>query len=435
MNSEPFHLSVSEIGNTETHWQHKVVPTNCLHYCPASAGGWGIVRVGLLVPESVMLFVSPAGCGRHGAIAGIQLGFKKRLFFLHLSEMDIVTGGHMEKIPQAVSEILAAARPQPKVILICTSCIDDLLCSDYDGLAQQLEAEHKIPVRICRMDPIAMDGKLPPSLTVQQAVYDFLEQLTGRKHAINIIGNFAPIDAGSEFYDVMADAGVEVKHIAACASFEEFQQMSRSAHNILVRPEGRLAVKQMKSKLGIPYCSAPVTYSIETIAEMYHKLGEFLGVELCTERYYEEALGAIASYQHALGPLSVAVGSKANAGPFELARALTEYNFHVRYVFADVVLDFDLEHVEWLKHYNPDIKVFTNVHPTMVNFLDLELKVDLAIGFDAGYFCPGAKTVPLTLDSQPYGYSGVITLFREMQRALENPESHREQMYASGMVI
>lgn len=436
MNSKAFYMSIGELGNSASHWQRKVMPPNCLHYCPPSAGGWGIMRVGLLVPESVLLFVSPAGCPRHVAIAGIQLGFKKRLFLLHLDEMDIVTGQHMERIPQAVAEILATCQPRPKAMLIGTTCIDALLGSDYAGLAQELEAKHEIPVRICRMVPIEMDGKAPPPLAVQEAIYDVLRPSNEKERAINIIGSFAPIDAESEFYEVMTAAGVrKVSHIAACTSLEEFQMMSRASHNLLIKPGGRLAVRQMEKKLGIPCCFAPVAYGLQTIAQAYRTIGEFLGVELRTEQYHEEAQEAIQSYQGTMGSLTIGVGSTPNASPFELARALTEYGFQVPYIFANLILDFDLQHVEWLKHHAPDIKVFTNVHPSMVDFLGLNLTVDLAVGFDAGYFCSGARTVSLTLDNQPYGYRGVLSLFREMLQALENPQNHREQMYASGMVI
>ncbi|MCL0074153.1 nitrogenase component 1 [Dehalococcoidia bacterium] len=436
MNSKAFYMSIGELGNGASHWQRKVIPPNCLHYCPPSAGGWGIMRVGLLVPESILLFVSPVGCPRHVAIAGIQLGFKKRLFLLHLDEMDIVTGQHMERIPQAAAEILAASQPRPKAMLIGATCIDALLGSDYDGLAQELEAKYRIPVRICRMFPIEMDGKTPPQLTVQETIYDFLPPSREKECAINIIGSFAPIDAESEFYEVMTAAGVrEVRHIAACTSLEEFQMMSRASHNLLIKPGGRLAVRRMEERLGIPSCFAPVAYGLKTIAQTYRTIGEFLGVKLRTERYHEETQEAIKFYQDRMGPLRVAVGSATNASPFELARALTEYGFRVPYIFADLILDFDMQHVEWLKYHAPDIKVFTNVHPSMVDFLNLKLTVDLAVGFDAGYFCSGARTVPLTLDSQPYGYRGALTLFREMLQALENPQNHRGQMYASGMVI
>ncbi|MBU1053849.1 MAG: nitrogenase component 1 [Proteobacteria bacterium] len=436
MNSNVFHLSIDEIKNTKTQWQHRLVPPNHLHYCPASAGGWGIIRVGLLVPESVMLFVSPAGCGRHGAIAGIQLGFKKPLFLLHVSEMDIITGKHMEMIPRAVDEIMATVRPSPNAMLICATCIDDLLGSDYDGLTQQLESRYGIPVRICHMNPPVMDTKKPPTFTVQQTVYDFLERSNFKERALNIIGSFAPIDAESEFYKVMADAGfTKVRHVAACKTMEEFRSMSKSTHNLLIKPGGYLAAELMKEKLQIPYCITPVTYSFNSIAQTYSALEKFLGVKLSTDWYCEEAWDTVKSYKKTLGALTVAVGSTANASPFELARALTEYGFHVPYIFADLLLVSDDEHIDWLKIYNPNVKIFTNNHPTMANLIKDKLTVDLTVGFDAGYFCSGAKTVPLGLEKQPYGYQGIIYLFREMVKALENPRNHKEQMYASGMVI
>jgi nitrogenase molybdenum-cofactor synthesis protein NifE len=438
MSDRIFQVSIGELGASSSHWQQKIAPPGCLHYCPPSAGGWGIIRVGLLVPDSIMLFVSPAGCGRHGAIAGIQLGFKKRLYFLHIQEMDIVTGSHMDKIPQAVDEILSGIKTVPKAILICATCIDDLLASDYDSLAHEMEAEHGIPVRICRMDPVAMDGKTPPPLTVQESIYSFLSPVKIKKKAgVNVIGNFAPINEDSEFYEVMGQAGIkEVRHIAACKSFDEFQNMSLSSHNLLLRPPGRLAVKWMEKLLGIPYCYAPVVYGLNTIKETYERIEEFLGCRLNTEDYFHEAETKIKLYGKELGGISLAVGSTANGGPFEIARALIEYGFSdVRYIFADLVLDFDAEHIAWLQRHAPNIQVFTNVHPSMKDFLTRNLSVDLAVGFDAGYFCCSSKTVPLMQDNQPYGYSGAVHLFEEMLRAMDNTQSHREQMYSAGLVI
>ena len=436
MNHDVFHLPITEIENTDTHWQRRVIPSQHLHYCPASAGGWGILRVGLLVPESVMLLVSPAACGRHGAIVGIQLDFKKNLYLLHVDEMDIVNGQHMDKIPKAVSEILATTQPRPKAMIICATCIDDLLGSDYDGLALQLETSHGIPVRICHMVPTAHDGKSPPVLAVQQAIYDFLEKPAENTQAVNVIGSFAPIDTESEFYKVMADAGFgKIRHIADCATLDEFREMSNATHNILIKPNGRLAVRQMERKLGIPFCFTPVAYGLDTIAQTYGALEKFLGVNLNTEAFYEEARETVEEYRRALGPLKVAVGSTANGSPFEMARALTGYGFQVQYIFTDQILDFDREHIDWLKQHNTGVQVFTNTHPTMVHCIEQKLNVDVAVGFDAGYFCQAAKTVPLILDKQPFGYQGAKYLFSEILKALENPQGHREQMYSSGIVI
>ncbi len=436
MSTQPFYLPISELGATGRSDRRRVMPPQYLHYCPPSAGGWGIIRVGLLVPESVMLFVSPAGCGRHGAIAGLQLGFKKRLFFLHIEEIDLVTGQHLDKIFQAADEILTETKPRTKAMTICATCIDDLLGSDYEAIARQLESKYDIPVRACHMNPIAMDGKTPPVFTIQQTIYDFIPSSPEKEAAVNIIGSFAPFAENSEFRAVMSAAGFkDVRHIAACPTLEDLTKMGHSSHNILVKAGGRLAAQAMKTKLGIPYCFAPVAYGIATIRQTYSVLEEFLKVRLDTEKYYEEAREKIQDYCKLIGPLTVAVGETANASPFELARALIEYGFQVPYIFADMTMDIEEEHITWLKKYAPEIKVYTNVHPTMVDFLQEKVTVDLAIGFDAGYFCSGANTVPLLLDEQLYGYAGAVALLQQMWDALENPQDHRTQMYASGMVI
>jgi nitrogenase molybdenum-cofactor synthesis protein NifE len=412
------------------------MPSNSFHYTSVGCGGWGIVRVGLLVPESGLLFVGPPGCGRHGAIAGIQCGFKKNLSFLHISETDIVTGAHLEKVVGAVDRVLQCADPPFKAFLICATCIDTLLASDYDNLAFELESQHGIPVRVCQMNPITLEGKTPPALTVQQSIYDFLEPSGLREKTINMIGGFAPIMADSEFHQVIADAGLgEVRHIAANSSFRQFQRMSRASHNILIKPGGSLAARDMRKKLGIPYYSMPHSFGCETITRLYHELGNFLGRSLDVERYRRETIDIARDYRYKLGPLRIAVGQAVNANSFELARALIHYGFNVPYIFTDVILETDREHVAWLREHAPLTTVYTNSHAPMVDFRKKPLSVDLAIGFDAGYYCSGAKTAPLGLETQPFGYSAVQYLFREMEKTLEAEQDLKTQIYGSGLVI
>ena len=41
------------------------------YICPGN-GGWGMVRIAMMIPESYELFISPAACGRHGALGAVQ---------------------------------------------------------------------------------------------------------------------------------------------------------------------------------------------------------------------------------------------------------------------------------------------------------------------------------------------------------------------------
>ncbi|UKI16282.1 MAG: hypothetical protein L6V87_11680 [Ruminococcus sp.] len=53
-----------------------------LHYVSPSHGGWGVVRIAALVPESHHLFVCPFACGRHTALGGEMNGIKEQVSYL-----------------------------------------------------------------------------------------------------------------------------------------------------------------------------------------------------------------------------------------------------------------------------------------------------------------------------------------------------------------
>lgn len=88
-----------------------------LHYSSPGHGDWGVVRIGMLAPESVQLFVCPSACGRHGAIGAMRQGLKDRLHYLYVSQSDIVNG-YDDLIPEAVAEVIAVSEKRPKVFLL-----------------------------------------------------------------------------------------------------------------------------------------------------------------------------------------------------------------------------------------------------------------------------------------------------------------------------
>ncbi len=436
MSSNFLSMSLAEAQQRDSLLWGKRLTEHCLHFSPPSHGGWGIVRVGMLVPQSVMLFIAPPACGRHGAIAGIQQGFKDRLFYLYTSEVDLVTGEHLELVSEAVAEIFDTATPRPEALIICVSCVDYLLGSDFESIAQELELTHGIPVRLSYMNPIAMDGTTPPQPNMQKTIYRFITPSTVKDHGINLIGNFVPLEQHSELGAVLAQAGYgPLRHIGDCKTLVDLQTMARSGHNLLLRPEGRLAAAMMREKLGIPFCATPVVYGMEAIAKQYQSIEALLGSQLETERYRLEALQAVATAQARLGRLRLAVSSTANALPFELSRALTEYGFEVSYIFSDEVLPMDTVHLEWLIQNSPQTRVLTNTHPTMPVFAAGEHPVDITIGFTAGYYCNCSRTVPLTLDVQPFGYRAVRYLLNAMIEAWENPQDLRQMILDATIVI
>ena len=60
-----------------------------LSYSSPAHGGWGMVRVGMSVPESFQIFFSPPACGRHGAVSAVLHKFRNRLAYYFLDEKDV----------------------------------------------------------------------------------------------------------------------------------------------------------------------------------------------------------------------------------------------------------------------------------------------------------------------------------------------------------
>ena len=76
---------------------------NTLHYSSPANGGRGVVRIGMMMPESVELFVCPFACGRHGAISAMKQELKGRLSYLYINQSDVING-YDDLIPPAVGE-------------------------------------------------------------------------------------------------------------------------------------------------------------------------------------------------------------------------------------------------------------------------------------------------------------------------------------------
>ena len=210
-----------------------------LHYTSPAHGGWGMVRIGMLVPESVQLFVCPFACGRHGAIGAMRQGFKDRLAYLYVDQNDIVRG-YDDLIPGAVEELLDALPRRPRVVLIFLSCLDDLIGTDREALLEVLHGRFPdLRFRICHMNPISLDSKSPPPVTIQRRIYSLLEPSETKEAAVNGIGNLEAVATECELHRVLEGLGAgELRHISRCGTFGEFQRMASSRANLVLTPTG-----------------------------------------------------------------------------------------------------------------------------------------------------------------------------------------------------
>lgn len=389
-----------------------------LDFNSPGAQGFGVKRAGLSVPGSIMLLIAPGCCGRNTKALQAPGGYGERFAYLMLSENDIVTGKHLRKIPAAAEAFVKSRKVPPTALMICITCVDALLGTDMERVCRQVEARLALPVRPCYMYALTRESRLPPMTAIRQTVYSLLKPRQKRSNQVNLLGYFTPLAKGSELYALLQNIGVRhIGELARCHDFASYEALSAANFNLVLDPEARQAASWFQQKLQIPAIELKRLYETDKIAKQYEGLAQVLGVHLDDHVYREQAEAAREAFGTRYKGLSVAVGSRLNANPFELALALLETGLDVREIFA-VPSPMDFFYIRRLAALAPKTRLYTNLSPSMLHYEEREHPVELALGADACYYHPGAAQVPWNEEVQPFGYQGVRDLFRTMARAM-----------------
>lgn len=410
-----------------------------LHYATPAHGGWGVVRMGMLAPESYQLFVCPFACGRHGALGAFKQGLKDRVSYYFIDQSDIVSG-YDDVIPEAVDALLEQLEKCPRALFIMVSCLDDLIGTDCDAVEQALSQRHPdIRFRIGHMNPISLGSKEPPPVGIQKRIYSLLAPQDGRDNAINSIGNLVALDPACELHRMLRlEGGQEIRHIGAYQSFDAWQEMARSAKNFVLMPMGLLAAQEMEKRCGVPYKFFPVSYDLTEIARQYSDIRKFVNAN--RPALYDftadiaESKAAIGAARARIGDYPVILDSSATIRPFSLAKALNGYGFNVVRVVAEEVIPADREAYEWACANLPELEVLQPQHYDIVKF-DKRFEKSLAIGFNAAYISGSRHVINLVADEGLFGYYGVKTLMGMMQDAMDSQADLRAMIDAYGLVV
>lgn len=436
-----------------------------LHYSSPANGGRGIVRTGMLIPESVELFVCPFACGRHGSISAVKQDMKHRLSYLYVDQADIINGYDDQIIP-AVGELLETLVERPKVVLVFVSCLDDLIGTDHESLMEKLSEKYPdVRFRSCHMNPISKGSKTPPAISIQNNIYSLLEPVEEKDAGMNCIGNLIEIDEKCEIHEYLKSLGFgKLRHITHYDTFEGYQDMAKSKANLVITPVGKQAAEQMEKKHGTPFAFLPVSYRLEQIERMYRELarvfdaeekigsgpgescaeesGDFVFAASGAERkacfdfepYKREAQAAIWRAHAAVGNTPIVVDASAVKSPFGLARALVEYGFHVVRVQTPECIGIDKEDYEWIVQNHPEIEIVQSMHHNVV-LRENQIPESIAIGVDGAYLAGSKYVVDLFDDEGMYGYHGLRCLMEKLEHALEKEIDLENMIHEYGLVV
>lgn len=408
-----------------------------LRYCSPSHGGWGIVRTAMLVPESYQLFVCPFACGRHGALGAMVQNLKDRLSYLCIDETDIVSGGYEDLIPCAVDDLLEQVHRRPRALFVVVSCLDDLLCTDHEVFLAEIRRRHPdLKVALGHMNPISMDGTLPPAVNIQRSMYSFLEpQGDPLPGTAALYGNNVALDPEGELFSALSLGGYsEVRHISECQGYDSFARFARMSLNVVPTPVGLPAARDVQKKLGIPWVFMPISYDYDEIDGYYEDLLAPRGEAMDTSLLRVRASEALSRAADEVGNLSVIVDGSATIRPFSLAELLLRHGFSVKTVYAQKCIPLERPAFNRLRENYPRVEVLQPEHPRG----PLIRKTDwpgLAVGFEGAYLTGAIHVVNLMNDETLYGYHGITKLASMIRQALREPTDLQAFIQAYGIVV
>ncbi|MGL5434857.1 MAG: nitrogenase component 1 [Lachnospiraceae bacterium] len=410
-----------------------------LHYSSPGHGDWGVVRIGMLAPESCQLFVCPSACGRHGAIGAMKQQLKDRLFYLYVDQKDIISG-YDDLILNAVLEVLEAIDWEPKVFFIFVSCLDDLIGTDREALLEQLDELYpQMKFRFCHMNPISLGSTTPPPVSIQNNLYSLLDEQGNTDAGINAIGNLVRTAPSSELYDFLEACGkTPLRHISDYQTMEAYQAMARSSASLVLGAPGRQAAGKLETRLGIPWLFTPITYDMEEIARQYRQISAFLTGSETVSFSFEDARiraeKAIAEAREKLGDIPLIIDASAVCQPFGLARTLLLYGFTVKRVEAQDCMVFDSEHKAWLEEHHPELELCKPEEHRAVLF-DRRAEDTLAIGVEGAYLAGSRHVANLFNDEGMFGYDGICRLMALLIDAADHPVDLKALINNYGLVV
>lgn len=222
-----------------------------LEYSAPARGGWTIVHIGMLLPESHQVFVCAQSCLRGVVLSAAELGDSSRFSTISVDEDSVLEGNCEEIIIEGVAHILEGLPALPKALLLFTSCIHHFLGTDMKIVFGELNTRFpQVGFVQCWMNPIMRKTKMPPDPFMRKQLYSLLKPADMCRRQVNIIGNNLALRKSSELYTILEKNGFSIKDICTCHDFREYETMASSRLNLVTNPLGRPAAKELCGRLG-----------------------------------------------------------------------------------------------------------------------------------------------------------------------------------------
>ena len=398
-----------------------------LEYSPPARGAWTIMHLGLLIPETHIIFVCARCCLRGVSMSAAELRALDRFSTITIEDCNLLEGDTEKALIEGVTDILSHLPKRPRGVIIYTSCVHEFIGSDLTFSFETLRKRFPdIAFTDGYMTPI-LRKRITPDKRNRRQILTLLKPAPERDAGVTIVGDVRPKGDCSDYRAMVELSGRPWRSITATRMWDEYQALAQSSLVVSDNPTADAALEWMKTHLHQTPLQLTTPWRFDDIDREKARLAAFLGIDAPNDAPMRAK--AQAALQHArdiAGGTPVAIDFTATTRPLSLARLLLESGFAVKTLYLDGVLPEEKTDFAWLKENHPKLMLHPTVACGMVKKRPTDESFVLAIGQKAAWFEHTDHFVNMVEGDGTDGYLGVIYLAAHLIDAFEHPLCARD---------
>ena len=408
-------------------------------------GNWNIVHTGMLMPETIQIYVCADNCMRGVVLTAAEMNAADRFSYVIIEEDDLLNGNLEDVTIEGVTDVLKKLERKPKAVLLFTVCLHHFLGCDLKMVYEELERRFpEIAFVRCYMDPIMQKTGLTPDQKLRKAMYDPLKEQKANPHIVTLLGHNFPLDETSDIKRFLEKCGCELREITTCDTWDKYEKLGEANVFLSIFPTAKYGAQTQAKRLGREHIYMPASFDYEEIKQQMELLAEKVISECVKtekdiwnkEAWFEKEIAAceasVAQAHSIIGDTPIVIDYLMHPRPLGLAKYLLEHGFCVEAVYLDGVSPEEERAFYWLCEHAPELELRATIQPKMrVLSRNHEGKV-LALGQKAAWFTQSPYFVNVVEGAGWYGFDGIRKMAELMIRACEEEKEVEDLVVRKG---
>lgn len=408
-------------------------------------GNWNIVHTGMLMPETIQIYVCADNCMRGVVLTAAEMNAADRFSYVIIEEDDLLNGNLEDITIEGVTDVLKKLERKPKAVLLFTVCLHHFLGCDLKMVYEELDRRFtEIEFVRCYMDPIMQKTGLTPDQKLRKAMYDPLKVQKADPHIVTLLGHNFPLDETSDIKRFLKKCGCELREITTCDTWDKYEKLGEANIFLSIYPTAKYGAQTLAKRLGREHIYMPASFDYEEIKQQMELLAEKVISECVKtekdiwnrEALFEKEIAAcevaVEQAHSIIGDTPIVIDYLMHPRPLGLAKYLLEHGFCVEAVYMDGVSPEEERAFYWLREHAPELELRATIQPKMRVLPRKHEEKVLALGQKAAWFTQSPYFVNVVEGAGWYGFDGIRKMAELMIRAYEEEKEVEDLVVRKG---